>query len=216
MRPTRDVLPARLSMSHILVVGFVAALLSISCATRRSAQPGTDSEEPLEQPSILSERSRALDKLQRAVEQQIATAQERRLEDESRTRSAPPYFYRRFELYPAGAGEPEISLKETDSSLKPYEADVAVRKARFTTKYHTSRPVCAQDNEFIRDVGMQTDTYVYENREWNLVYSLFEVEETSVLRGDKWVDVTGKAERMAQDRAVSFFGRVGGFFRTVF
>jgi len=216
LRPTRDVLPTRLSISQILVVGLVAALLSTSCATRRAAQPGTDAEDPLEQPSILSERSRALDKLQRAVEEQIATAEERRLEDESRMRSAPPYFYRRFELYPAGAGELEISLKETDSSLKPYEADVVVRKTRFTTKYHTSRPVCAQDNEFIRDVGMQTDAYVYENRQWNLVYSLFEVEETSVLRGDKWVDVTGKAERMAQDRAVSFFGRVSGFFRTVF
>jgi ParB-like chromosome segregation protein Spo0J len=191
-------------------------LLSTSCAARRAARSGTDAEEALEEPSILSERSRVLDKLKRAAKEQIETAEQRRLEDESTVRSAPPYFYRRFELYPEGADEPEISLKETDSSLKPYEADVAVRKARFTTKYHTSRTVCAQDKEFIRDVGMQTDTYVYENRQWNLVYSLFEVEETRVLRGDEWVDVTGKAERMAQDRGVSFFGRVGGFFRTVF
>jgi hypothetical protein len=145
-----------------------------------------------------------------------ATAQGRRLEDESSIRSAPPYFYKRFELYPAGVDEPEIRLKETDSSLKPYEAEVAVQKERFMTKYHTSRSACARDKEFIRDVGTQTDTYVYENRQWNLMYSLFEVEKTAVLTGDTWVDVTGKVERIAQDRAESFFGKVGGFFRTVF
>jgi len=216
LRLTGDVLPTEPSMSQILVVGLVAVLLAGSCATRRAALPGTHTEEDIEPASILSERSRALDALDRVVEEQITTAEDRRLEDESRIRSTPPYFYKRFELYPAGVDEPEIRLKETGSSLRPYEADVAVQKARFTTKHHTSRSACARDKEFIRDIGTQTDTYVYENRQWNLLHSLFEVEKTSVLRGDAWVDVTGKVERIAQDRAESFFGRVGGFFRTVF
>lgn len=216
MRRTRDVLPTELSISHILVVGLAAVLLLSSCATRRAALPETHAEEDLEPASILSERSRALDKLNRAVKEQIATAQDRRSEEESIIRSAPPYFYRRFELYPGGVDEAEVSLKETGSSLKPYEADVAVQKARFTTKYHTSRSACARDKEFIRNVGAQTDTYVYENRQWHLVHSLFEVEKTSVLRDDTWIDVTGKVERIAQDRADSFIGKVGGFFRTVF
>jgi hypothetical protein len=164
----------------------------------------------------LSERSRALDELNRIVEEKIATAEDRRAQDESRIRSVPPYFYKRFELYPAGVAEPEVRLKETDSSLRPYEADVAVQKARFKTKYHTSRSACARDEEFIRDIGTQTDKYVYENRQWNLIHSLFEVEKTSILRDDTWVDVTGKVERIAQDGAESFFGRMGGFFRAVF
>ena len=212
MRRTRDVLPTELSIPHILAVGLVAVLLLSSCATRRAALPETHAEEDHEPASILSERSRALDRLNRAVEDQIATAQDRRLEDESRIRAAPPYFYKRFELYPAGTGDPEIRLKETDSYLKPYEADVSVRKARFTTRYHVSRSACARDKEFVRDIGTQTDTYVYENRQWNLVYSLFEVEETSVLSGDTWTGVTGKVERVAQDGAESFFGKLGGFF----
>ena len=211
MRRISDVLPTEPSISQILVVGLVAVLLAGSCATRRAALPGTHTEEDQEPASILSGRSRALDELNRIVEEQIAAAEDSRPEDESRVRSVPPYFYKRFELYPAGVYEPEIRLKETDSSLRPYEADVAVQKARFTTKYHTSRSACARDKEFIRDIGTQTDTYVYENRRWNRIHSLFEVEKTSIFRDDTWVDVTGKVERMAQDGAESFFGRVGGY-----
>lgn len=216
MRLTRDVFSTELPLSRILIICLAALLLSSSCATRRAAIPETQAEGDLEPASIFSERSRALDKLKRAVEEQIATAQDRRSEEESIIRSAPPYFYRRFELYPGSVDEPEITLKETGSSVKPYEADVAVQKARFTTKYHTSRSACARDKEFIRDIGTQNDTYVYENRQWDLVHSLFQVEKTSVLREETWIDVTGKVDRMAQDRADSFFGRLGGFFRTVF
>ena len=216
MRGTRDGLPTALSIQHVLVVGLVVVLLSSSCATRRAALPEEHAEAEYEPASILSERSRALDKLNRVVDEQIAAAQDRRLEEESRIRVAPPYFYKRFELYPAGTGEPEIRLKETGSYLKPYEADVSVRKARFTTRYHVSRSACARDKEFIRDIGTQTDTYSYENRQWNLAYSLFEVEETGILSGDTWTGVTGNVERVAQDKAESFFGRLGGFFRTIF
>jgi hypothetical protein len=113
-------------------------------------------------------------------------------------------------------GEPEFSINETESTVKPYEATVTVRKARFTTKYHTSRSACARDKEFIRDIGMQTDAYVYENGKWTLMHSLFEVEKTSVLRGDAWTDVTGKADRTVEDERESVFGRVGAFFRRLF
>jgi len=217
LRRIRDVLHPKLSTPTVLILCLAIMMLSDSCARHRAALSDKQAEEgDREAAGVLSERSRALDKLRDAVEEQIAAAERVRLEDESRIRSAPPYFYKRFELYPADAEEPEIRLKETESSLKPYEADVSVRKARFTTRYHTSRSACARDKEFIRDIGTQTDTYVYENREWNLLYSYFEAEKTSVLRGDEWVDVTGNVERVAQYEAESFFGRVSGFFRAVF
>ena len=212
-----DLVPIKLSIRHVLVAALVVALLSSSCAARRATLPGTQAEEEEREPAgILSGRSRALDELKRATAEQMETAQRRRLEDESTIRSAPPYFYKRFDLYPAGEDKPEIRLKETGSSLKPYEANVAIGKARFTTKYHTSRAACARDKEFIRDIGTQTDTYVYENGRWNLIYSLFEVEKTSALHGDRWEDVTGKVERIAQDGDESFFGKVAGFFRDIF
>jgi hypothetical protein len=193
------------SVSDAVILALLMALLSCSCATRRATVTGALPEKEARGPvDTMSDRSRALDKLKRAAQEQIATAQRRRLEEESRIRSVPPYFYKRFELYPSGADELQIRLKETESVLKPYEATVSVPRARFTTEYHTSRSACARDSNFIRDMGTQMDTYVYENGEWNLLYSLFEVEKTSVLHGETWEDVTSNVERIAQDRPESF------------
>jgi len=215
LRGTRNTLTP--SVSYVVIACLAVVLLSSSCSARRAAVAGALSEEEAHEPlDVLSDRDRALDELKREVQEQIATAQRRRLEEESRIRSAPPYFYKRFELYPSGADELQIRLKEIESALKPYEAAVSVPTARFTTEYHTSRSACARDSKFIRDIGTQIDTYVYENGEWNLLYSLFEVEKTSVLRGETWVDAASNLERIAQDRPESFFGKVGGFFRTIF
>jgi len=203
-------------MSEVVIATSIAVLLCSSCVTRKASVTSAVSEKPAgESADVLSEQTRAFEQLKRAVEEQIATAERRRLESQSRIRGASPYFYKRFELYPSGTAELQISLKTTDMPLKPYEATVSVPKARFTTRYHTSRSACADDSEFIRDMGTQWDTYVYESGEWNLLYSLFEIERTSVLRGDTWEDVTGTVDRLAQDEPESFFGRIGGFFRRI-
>ena len=217
MRGTRNTVRTRRPIPDVLIVTLIAVLLSSSCATRKAAvTSGVSEKQAHEASDMLSEQTRALEQLRRAIEEQIATAERRRLEVQSELRSAPPYFYKRFELYPSGTTELQIALKKTAVALKPYEATVSVPTARFTTRYHTSRPACTQDSDFIRDMGTQRDTYVYESGEWNLLYSLFEVQQTSVLRGDTWAEVTGAAERIAQDRPSSFFGRIGAFFRNMF
>ncbi len=217
MRGARNTVRTRQPISDVVIVTLIAVLLFSSCATRKAAVTSAVAEkEAGESADMLSQQTRALEQLRRAVEEQIATAERRRLEVQSRIRSAPPYFYRRFELYPSGTTELQISLKKTDVPLKPYEATVSVPKARFTTQYHASRSACTDDTEFIRDMGTGWDIYVYESGEWNIVYSLFEIEDTSVLREDRWENVTGAVDRMAQARPESFFGRIGGFFRRVF
>jgi len=189
----------------LITIAIVISLATSSCATRQSS---TRIAEP--------EKDRALAELKRAVEERIASAERVRLEEESRIRVSAPYFYKRFDLYPAGTGEPEFTIKETGSSLKPYETTVIVKKARFTTKYHASRSACARDKEFMRDIGTETDTYVYENGTWSLLYSVFETESTSVLKGDTWQQVPGVVERIAKGESESVFGNVANFFRGIF
>jgi hypothetical protein len=217
LRGTRDTVRTGRWISDVVIATLIVVLLCGSCATRKAAVTSAISEkQAAESADALTEQTRAFDELKRVVEEQIATADRRRLEAQSRIRTASPYFYKRFELYPSGTTELQISLETTDVPLKPYEAAVSVPKARFTTRYHTSRSACADDSEFIRDIGTQWDTYSYESGEWNPLYSLFEIEKTSILRDDTWEDVTGAVDRMAQDEPESFFGRVGGFFRRIF
>jgi len=214
LRTTSETLLTISSMRRLAVAVLAISLLTNSCMTRRARVVTTQLGED-EPAGTLAAQNRALDKLKAAVQEEIASAERTRVGDEKRIRSTPPYFYKRFELYPASLGQPEFSIKETASTLKPYEAAVTARKARFTTKYHASRYTCARDEEFIRDIGKQTDTYVYENGKWTLMHSLFEVEQTSVLRGDTWADVTGTVDRMGDTERLSFFGRVGAFFRRI-
>jgi len=217
LRGARDTIRTRRRASDVVLAILVGVLLCSSCATREAAVTRVDSEKERGEPAdALSEQTRAFDQLKSAVQEQIATADRRRLEAQSKIRTASPYFYRRFELYPSGTTELQISLKTTDVPLRPYEATVSVPKARFTTQYHTSRSACAEDEEFIRDMGTQWDTYCYESGEWDLLYSVFEIERTSVLRDDTWEGITGAVDRLAQDEPESFFGRVGGFFRRIF
>jgi hypothetical protein len=216
LRPAAETSPAISSMRHVAVAVLTVLLFMNSCTRHRAGVAVTQPEEESGPAGVLGAQNRALDKLKAAVQEHIASAERTKLDEENRIRSTPPYFYKRFELYPATLGEPEFSIRETDSTLKPYEATVAVRKARFTTKYHTSRYTCARDEEFIRDIGKQTDTHVYESGKWTLMHSLFEVEQTSVLRGDTWADVTRTVDRMGGIERLSFFGRVGAFFRRIF
>ncbi len=217
LRAAHDAHLTRVSVLQAAVAVAAILLLVNSCTSRRASIAMTQAEQEQRQPAgVLGEQSRALDKLRSAVQEQIASAERNRLEEESKIRSTPPYFYKRFGLYPIGLGEPEFMIKETGSTLKPYQASVTTRKARLTTKYHTSRSACARDKEFMRDMGTQTDTYVYESGKWTLMYSLFEVEKTSVLRGDTWVDVTGEVDRIAEDERESAFAKLGAFFRRLF
>ncbi len=216
MRPAGETRPAISSMRYVAVAILTISLFMNSCTRHRASVAVTQPEEESGPASALGARSRALDKLKAAVQEHIASAERTKLDEENRIRSIPPHFYKRFELYPAGLDEPEFSIRETDSTFKPYEATVAVQKARFTTKYHASRYTCARDEEFIRDIGKQMDTYVYESGKWTLMHSLFEVEKTGVLRGDTWEDVTGTVDRMGDIERLSFFGRVGAFFRRIF
>jgi hypothetical protein len=216
LRPAGETRLAISSMRHVAVAVLTISLLMNSCTRHGASVAVTQPEEESGPASALGAQSHALDKLKEAVREHIASAERTKLDEENRIRSTPPYFYKRFELYPSTLGEPEFSIRETDSTLKPYEATVAARKARLTTKYHTSRYTCARDEEFIRDIGKQTDTYVYESGKWTLMHSLFEVEQTSVLRGDTWADVTETIDRMGDAERSSFFGRVGAFFRRIF
>jgi len=194
-----------------LVVALSCVLtLGAGCAGSRPLRTVEKEARAPEDPQRARERAERM--LRDIVDVRIQYADEHQGELAREIRFARPYYYKEYDQYLTKSGEYRVNLSELDSTFTPIEAMVILRKARFKTRYNTSRAACAEDERFVRDIGEERLKYVYSNGRWTLKHTYFETFETAVETDGKWVDADQDIERFADEESPSVLRRVLGFF----
>ncbi|GAB4340618.1 MAG: hypothetical protein Kow0099_16700 [Candidatus Abyssubacteria bacterium] len=120
-------------------------------------------------------------------------------------------YYKYYDEFP----EPEsinITITKTDSFSPSFIGEAKYRKIRYQTRYSRSRAKASNDNDFIRDQGVQKDIYEFDGERWRLKSSVFEVTKTSVYREDGWVVPQGRVNRVEEEKPEYFIDKVQTLF----
>ena len=182
----------RLALLTLMLV--VAAQLA-GCAAlgRRSAPAG---EPPAEAARAATPRN--------ALQQQLAEEARAHLSqsagqgpEDARLVRREPFYFRTCNVYPDGLSNLRIDMRETDSRIAPYAADVQLMCHRISTPMHRSRDAAREETTFLRDVGMKVLSYEHRNGRWVRTGSMHLVDRTDQWTGAGWVPVESKPVRVA-------------------
>ena len=108
-----------------------------------------------------------------------------------------PYFLKEYAEYPMGMDGITIELHETGTLTSPFTAEVSMPKVRYATQLHRDRGDARTDNDFIRDTGTETLSYVLRGNQWTRVGGLFVPERTEQQINGRWEAVVREFERLA-------------------
>jgi len=122
------------------------------------------------------------------------------------------YYYKYYDEFPEDPSEISISISPTETYSTPYTAEAKYRKVRYQTRYSKSEGKASNDDDFIRDEGVQKDTFEFDGEKWRLKGSVFEVLKTSVYREDEWRASRGHLRRVEEDEPELFVDKVRTLF----
>ena len=122
------------------------------------------------------------------------------------------YYYKYYDEFPEGPEGANISISPTEELASSYRGEAKYRKVRYQTRYTRSRGKAAEDDDFIRDEGIQNDTFEFDGEKWQLKDSIFEVIKTSIYREDQWTVSRGRLRRMEEEKPELFVDKVRTLF----
>jgi hypothetical protein len=122
------------------------------------------------------------------------------------------HYYKYYDEYPEGPGAITVSITPTKTLSPSYSAEAKYRKVRYQTRYSKSHSKASSDNDFIRDEGMQKDSYSFDGKTWSLQSSIFEVTKTSIYKEDQWVPSQARIKRLEEEKPEYFVDKLRTLF----
>jgi hypothetical protein len=122
------------------------------------------------------------------------------------------YYYKYYEEFPKGTEGLDITITPLEKYSHSYKGEAKYRKIRYQTRYTKSESRAANDNDFIRDEGMQKDIFEFDGAKWDLKSAVFEVRNTSVYSADNWRATRGRIRRVEEDKPELFVDKVRSLF----
>jgi len=122
------------------------------------------------------------------------------------------YLYKYYDEFPEDVDNVSISINPTETFSPSYRAEAKFRKIRFQTRYSKSRSKASRDNNFIRDEGIQKNTYLFNGSTWQLSSSIFEVTKTSIYDENGWTASQGRIRRVEEEEPELFVDKLGNLF----
>ena len=122
------------------------------------------------------------------------------------------YYYKYYDEFPEGPENLSVTITPLEALPLPYKGEVKYRKIRYQTRYTTSQRKAVNDNDFIRDEGVQKETYEFDGAKWDLKSSIFEVRKTSVYDEDRWTASRGRIRRVEEEQPELFVDKVQNLF----
>jgi hypothetical protein len=121
------------------------------------------------------------------------------------------YYYKFYDEFPEGAEKATVTVEKTDTLSPSYTAEAKYRKIRYQTKYLKSRSKASSDADFIRDEGIQKNTYAFDGKVWRLRSSIFEITKSSLYREDQWV-ASQRIKRIEEEKPEYFVDKLRTLF----
>lgn len=122
------------------------------------------------------------------------------------------YFYKYYDEFPEDVHSVSISISPTETFSPSYRAEAKFRKIRFQTRYSKSGSKASRDDNFIRDEGIQKNTYLFNGSTWKLSNSIFEVTKTSIYEENGWTASQGRIRRVEEEEPELFIDKLGNLF----
>jgi hypothetical protein len=154
--------------------------------------------------------------LEMKLEKQIQYLEENKDKFKNQVVSLPDedikYYYKYYEEFPKGAEDLDIEVTPLEAYSHTYKGEAGYRKIRYQTRYTKSASRASRDDDFIRDEGMQKDTYEFDGTKWELKSAVFEVRNTSVYSENSWHATRGRIRRVEEDKPELFVDKVRSLF----
>jgi hypothetical protein len=122
------------------------------------------------------------------------------------------YFYKYYDEFPEGPQGITVTITPTNTLSPPYTAEAKCRKIRYQTRFSKTRSKAGADDDFIRDEGIQKNSYKFDGSVWRMKSSIFEVTKTSVHKEDQWVASQGRVKRVEEEKPEYFIDKVRTLF----
>jgi len=122
------------------------------------------------------------------------------------------YHYKYYEEFPEGPEGLDIDVTPLETLSPAFKGEAKYRKIRYQTRYSKSGSRAADDTDFIRDEGVQEETYEFDGTKWQLKSSIFEVRKTSVYDEKGWRVTQGRLRRAEEDEPELFVDKVRSLF----
>jgi hypothetical protein len=122
------------------------------------------------------------------------------------------YYYKFYEEFPEGTEDLSIKVTPLGTYGHSHRGEAKYRKIRYQTRYTKSASRAANDDDFIRDEGVQKEIYEFDGAKWELKSSIFEVRTTSVYSSDRWRATRGRIRRVEEDKPELFVDKVRTLF----
>jgi hypothetical protein len=122
------------------------------------------------------------------------------------------YHYKYYDEFPGGPENLSVTITPLEALPLPYKGEVKYRKVRYQTRYTTSQRKAVNDNDFIRDEGVQKETHEFDGTKWELKSSIFEVRKTSVYDKDRWTASRGRIRRIEDEQPELFVDKLQNLF----
>ena len=122
------------------------------------------------------------------------------------------YYYKYYDEFPEDTNAMSVTIIPTETYSPLYRAEVKYRKVRYQTRYTKSRGRAAKDEDFVRDQGIQKETYEFGDNLWQLRQSVFEVTKTSVYKENRWTASQGRLRRIEEEKPELFVDKVRTLF----
>ena len=146
------------------------------------------------------QKAEAESRLRAVVKTRIEAAGAGQAEAKNRLERRNPYYFKQYDVYPDNADNAKIDVQKNESLTAPFLADVKVNKIRFSTRLHRNREEAASDQNFLRDTGVETQTYQYRNGKWNRIATLYVADKTEENVNGEWVAAKGNREAHGRRR----------------
>jgi hypothetical protein len=157
-------------------------------------------------PAASIEAQRA--QLREVVAGQLSEAERQAGSDKNSLIAKEPYYYKEYSTYPGSADDADITLRELETRAAPFIADVRLDKVRYSTRLNRDKGDARNDQNFLRDTGMETVTYELRGGYWIKVGTLFVAEKTEEYVNGEWVPTQEEVRRtVAIEREKGWFGR---------
>lgn len=197
---------------RLLSTAFLVALVA-GCSS--AAKPRIPSN-----PDPLIKGEPTEEKVRRALEMKLAKQIEflEQNKDKYKTRvvSLPAgdikYHYKYYDEFPEGLESSDIEITPLETFSPSFKGEVKYRKIRYQTRYTKSQARASDDNDFIRDEGVQREVHEFNGVRWELKSSVFEVRKTSVYGEDRWRATRGRLRRVEEEAPELFVDKVRTLF----
>lgn len=192
----------------------ICALLWISACSTTERMREPKNPDPIIKGEVTEEKARQA--LEMKITRELQFLQENSEKFKNQVVSIPindsTYYYKYYDEFPEGPDQVKITITSTENLSPAYTATAEFRKVRYQTRYVKSHTRAADDDDFIRDEGVQDDSYVFDGKIWRMRSAIFEVTKTSVYREDQWVATQGRVKRLEEEKPEYFMDKLRTLF----